>query len=102
MEWWMSTRVVLMLRTDGDRQERLLAFLSSMLPATRETQGCEGLFLCRSDTDPTMFVVDQQWASRDHYLAYARWRRDRGDLAPFDELLTSPPTLKFYSQLESW
>jgi hypothetical protein len=60
------------------------------------------LLLCQSDTDPTVFVVDQQWASRDDYLEYARWRRDRGDLAPFEVLLTSPPTLEFYSQVESW
>ena len=98
----MCTRVLLTLRTDENRRDALLAFLQSVLPITRTQPGCEGLFLCCSDTNPTMFVVDQQWTSKADYLKYSRWRRDRGDLAPFDVLLTVPPAVEFHRQLEAW
>jgi len=98
----MSTRVLLTLRTDDGHRDDLLAFLRSVLPSTRTSNGCERVFLCQSGDDPTVFLVDQQWTSKDSYLQYSRWRRDRGDLAPFATLLIAPPVIEFHAQLDAW
>jgi quinol monooxygenase YgiN len=73
----------------------LAAFLAAMLPGTRQAEGCLGLASTRDQRNDLDYTILQSWRSREDYLAYSRWRRDRGDLEPFGQLLAAPPELRF-------
>ncbi|MCU1656476.1 MAG: antibiotic biosynthesis monooxygenase [Pseudonocardiales bacterium] len=98
----MSVTVFLELTAKPGLSAELATFLAEMLPVTRSAQGCEELVVVRSHRDDHTFAVVQTWRSRELYLAYSKWRRDRGDLAPFSRLLDGSPRLDYYDILATY
>jgi quinol monooxygenase YgiN len=98
----MSVVVLLELPAADGQAEALEAFLREMLPVTRLADGCEGLTVTRSRGQATTVTVIQVWQSREQYLAYSRWRQERGDLEPFRRLLQAPPRLGFHDLLGTY
>lgn len=98
----MSVVVLLELLARDGQADALDAFLREMLPVTREADGCEGLTVARPQGGASAVSIIQTWQSRDHYLAYSRWRRQRGDLAPFAHLLETAPRVGFHDIVDTY
>jgi quinol monooxygenase YgiN len=91
----MAVVVQLRLVARKGKGPDLAAFLAAMLPGTRQADGCLGLTCARDPHNDLDYTVLQNWRSRSDYLAYSGWRRDRGDLEPFEHLLAEAPELRF-------
>ena len=91
----MAVVVQLRLLAREGKGPDLAAFLAAMLPGTRQAEGCLGLTCARAQHNDLDYTILQNWRSREDYVAYSRWRRDRGDLEPFAQLLAAAPELTF-------
>ncbi len=74
------------------RGPELLDWLRAKLPDTRARPGCVDFQVFAITDEPDNVVLWQTWDDRSHHQEYAQWRRDIGDLAERDEMLTGPTT----------
>ena len=98
----MPVVVQLRLVAHEGKGAELGAYLAAMLPGTRQADGCLGLTSARDRHNELDYMILQNWRSREDYLAYSRWRRDRGDLEQLEELLAVAPELRFLELVESY
>ena len=73
---------------------------TSLIPATRDYEGCEGLSLHLNQDNPAQFLVLQRWTSRKQFEGYLQWRQERGDLPRLGELLTDPPAFRYFDDVD--
>ena len=97
----MSTFVVLEFQTKPDKVEAVKEFLRKVLPDTRNYAGYESLVLHQNQDDPTSMMMYEQWSTRPQYDAYLAWRIDTGTLAEFAEMLTGPPSFRFFDLVDA-
>jgi quinol monooxygenase YgiN len=94
--------VLVELKSQPDDVAELGALLrSTLIPVTRSYEGCEGLSLHVNQDDPGHFLVLQRWTSRKRFESYLEWRRERGDLPRLQELLSGPPTFRYFDDTGS-
>jgi len=93
----MSINIVLEINADPKGLETLLKTLQTILPDTRSYDGCNEVIVLTNQDDPYNFVLLENWESREKYEKYLSWRQERGDLDALGEMLSQPPSIKFYN-----
>ena len=53
--------------------------LGEMLPVTRQQKGFRNIRLLRGATEPTQFVLIEEWADAQNFQDYAQFRVEMGD-----------------------
>lgn len=96
----MSVLVLLELAVKPERQDDTKADMARALPDTRTFEGCEGVTVHQNQDDPSTFVLVERWASRGHYDKYLAWREERGDLDNLRAMLTGPPSIRYFDNVD--
>lgn len=90
----MSVTVTLEFHTKPDTADTLNDTFAAILGDTRAFDGCESVVVHRDLSDPTVFLLYEQWGALEQQQAYMAWRQERGDLDKLGELLAGPPVVK--------
>jgi len=93
----MSVIVTALFPTKADASDNFYKTLVSVLPETREYDGCIRVTPHRDLDDPAKVLLIEEWESREHYLAYLQWRVETGLLEAIGPLLAGEPVTNFYS-----
>jgi quinol monooxygenase YgiN len=97
----VSTFVVLEFQVKPDQVEAVKEFLKKVLPDTRAYEGFESLVVHQSQEDPTCLLIYEQWSTRPHYETYLGWRTETGALDELVEMLSDPPTFRFFDLVDA-
>lgn len=96
----MACQVILELRTKEDCADKARSWFKSVLPDTREFDGCIGLYLVKNQDDPLNFVIIEQWDTRAQYEKYLAWRTERGDIDALVDMIDGEPSIRFFDYLQ--
>jgi quinol monooxygenase YgiN len=96
----MACQVILELRTKEDCVDKARSWFKSVLPDTREFDGCIGLYLVKNQDDPQNFVIIEQWDTRAQYEKYLAWRTERGDIDALVGMIDGEPSIRFFDYLQ--
>ena len=92
----MTCQVILEFRAKPNCIEGVRTWLKGVLPDTRGFDGCMTLYVIQNQDNPTVFVIVEQWATRQHYEKYLAWRTTRGDMNAFGEMMEGEPVIRFF------
>ena len=93
----MSVTVTVLFPTKIEESDNFHKTLVSVLPETRKYDGCISVTPHRDLDDPAKVLLIEEWESREHYLAYFRWRVETGLLDVIGPMLAGEPATSFYS-----
>jgi quinol monooxygenase YgiN len=96
----MSVIVILGMQSKPEALEDLKSTLKNILPDTRAYDGCQSVHVTGNQDDPCNLVLIEKWESRQHNEKYMEWRTDTGALAALGEMLSQPPSLRYYNDLD--
>jgi quinol monooxygenase YgiN len=97
----MSVRVTLELHVKPEAAEQMKGGFKELLPDTRAFDGCEEISVLQNQEDPTMFLVVEQWETRESYEAYLKWRTDRGDMDNIAAVSTEPYKVSYFDYVRA-
>lgn len=97
----MSVRVILELHIKPEATEQMKAGFKDILPDTRSFEGCEEITVLQSQEDGNMLLVLEQWATRENYEAYLKWRTDRGDMDNIVAISTEPYKVSYFDYVRA-
>lgn len=92
----MSVRVIVDFHLKPECVDTMRSILRDALPDTRGFDGCESLSFLHSQDDPNLFVALEQWATRESYEAYFKWRSETGVIAAITDMCTQPLEPRYY------
>ncbi len=94
----MSIVVLLEFHVKADAVEDAKQFFKKILPDTRAFAGCEGLDVYTNVDDPTSFVFQERWQSKEHYEKYFAWRTANGSMEAFGAKLAGAPSVRYFKR----
>lgn len=94
----MSVIVTALFPTKTEASDNFYETLVSVLPETRNYEGCISVTPHRDLDDAAKILLIEEWESREHYLAYLQWRVDTGLLEAIGPMLAGEPVTSFYSK----
>ena len=94
----MTTLVLVEGTVRPDGLERLEAFLTEQLPATRGFDGCRSLD-CYLNKDDRTLVIVQRWDARSDYENYLAWRKQTGVFSDFADLFDDGVQIRYGERL---
>ena len=97
----MSVKVILELHFRPEIVDRVREGFKDTLVDTRAFDGCEEISVLSSQDDPAMFIILEQWQSREHYEAYLKWRTDRGDMDGMNKACTEPFKVTYFDYVRT-
>lgn len=92
----MSVKVFLELHLKPEVVDAVKGGFGKTLLDTRAFEGCEEISVLQSQDDPCKLVIVEQWATREHYEAYLKWRTDRGDMDGMTAISTEPYQVHYF------
>ena len=95
----MACQVILELRTKEDCIDKAREWFKSVLPDTREFDGCTLIHLVKNQDDPQNLMIIENWDSRPQYEKYLAWRTERGDIDQLAEMMDGEPSIRFFDFL---
>jgi quinol monooxygenase YgiN len=96
----MSVIVILELQSKPETLDELNSTLKNILPDTRAYDGCQSVQVNINQDDSCNLVLIEKWESRQHNEKYMGWRTETGALAALGEMLSQPPSLRYYDDLD--
>ncbi len=96
----MSVTVLLEVQATPETIEELKTTLVVILPDTRAYEGCEGVKVVENQDDSLNLILQEKWQSRPHYEKYLAWRDETGALAALGAMLSQPPSIRYYDDLD--
>jgi quinol monooxygenase YgiN len=92
----MTCIVIFEMTARSGTGTQLVETMRALLPDTRNKDGCQGVEVTTNLDNPDNLVLVQRWATRQHYETYLAWRQQRGALDQLADLLTEPPSIRFF------
>jgi quinol monooxygenase YgiN len=87
--------VNLQLKINPEKRQAFLEWFNSVLPDTRNYDGCSELHLCFLAAEAEAVDVISKWESQEKYDAYLAWREEDGTLTKLAEFLSEEPAFRF-------
>jgi quinol monooxygenase YgiN len=87
----VATTVILQVTAQPGKAADLIAAFDSILPATREFKGCQGVTVHQDTADENVLVLIEKWDSAEDHAAYGEWRKNSGTLGPLMALAAARP-----------
>lgn len=97
----MATLVILEIKVKPEAIPTLKEMLPGLLPDTRKYDGCQSVTFFQQKDDSNTFVAVEQWDSKEKYEKYLAWRTETGVMAKLGELLSAPPSFRFFDPLDA-
>jgi quinol monooxygenase YgiN len=95
----MSVKVILEVQSKSDSIDQLKSTLENILPDTKSYEGCVGVQVIGNQDDPLNLILLETWESRAHYEKYLAWRDETGALQALGEMLSQPPSIRYFDDL---
>jgi quinol monooxygenase YgiN len=95
----MPINVILEMKSSSDKIEELKAYLSSILPVTRQYFGYINLEVLSSLDDANELVIYETWESREAYQKYFNWRAETGVFDKLGEMIVGEPKVRFLENI---
>lgn len=95
----MAVNVILEVKAKPEKVDELKQVLKTILPDTREYQGCMGVKVLLNQDEPLNIVLLENWESRQDYESYLAWRSETGALQKLAELLSQEPNIRYFDNL---
>src|SRR5690349_15128534 len=92
----MTCIVILELTTKMGTGKQMIETLRTVLPDTRDKDGCESLEVTVNHDNTDNFLLVGRWTTRKHHETYLAWRKQRGDLDEFGALLEGPLSIRYF------
>ncbi len=86
----MSIMIIVDAKIKEEGLSTFKEFFGTLLPDTRNFEGCEGVTLCTDAEDSGRLFLVEKWASQEHYKKYHYWRAESGDLQKIRDILDGP------------
>ena len=93
----MAVRVILDVRAKPGNGDQVVAFFRSILPETRAYEGCSSVETLQNRDDADNVMLVEVWDSHEHYSKYLAWQRERGTSKRLMEVLSEPPSIRYFS-----
>lgn len=84
---------------DGER-DALIAKMIQIMPDTLAFEGCERIDFAECTDETGSFVLVEDWASEEHYLAYKAWRAESGTSVLGGGLVSGRAQTEMFNSLE--
>ncbi|WP_198971904.1 putative quinol monooxygenase [Xylophilus sp. ASV27] len=95
----MACQVVIELKAQPGSANVLRDWMRDKLPGTRGFDGCIAVLPTRSQEDPSLIVLLEQWASRQHFEKYLEWRVQTGVVEELGAMLGAEPQFRYFDYL---
>ncbi len=96
----MATLALVELNVKPDSRSTLLTILETLLPETRDYEGCIKLECHVNEENDSEFVLVEYWESTEHHQKYAAWRTETGDMDKIVATLTEPPKVRHFENID--
>lgn len=96
----MSVDIIFEFNVAPENVENLKSFFRDKLPVTRKYDGCISLNVLQNQENPTSFVIEETWESREHFEKYLGWRQETGVLGEFVGLHTEPFACRYFDRTD--
>jgi len=96
----MTTLVIFEGKTKEDSIAVLKDFLRKHIPDTRSYMGCQNIEAYLNKGEKSLVMIEH-WNSEECYENYLDWRERTGVLSELDELLDTPPIIRFFDILDT-
>jgi len=97
----MTCTVLLELHLKEECIDQIKAGFKGMFPDTRAYDGCIDIYATQDQDTPTTIIAVEKWETRQHYEKYLAWREERGDLDAVGEMLSEPPSIRYFDHLDA-
>ncbi len=95
----MSVNVVLDVQAKPESIDELKSTFKDILPDTRSYDGCIDVKVVVNQDDPLNVVLFETWETREQYESYLAWRAETGALEALGAMLSQPPSIRYYTNL---
>ena len=95
----MSINVMLEFQCREDKIEAFKSVLEVALVDTRNYDGCVSVQVTVNQEAPLNLIFLEVWESREHNEKYLAWRTDTGLFETLSDMLSSPPTIRYFENL---
>ena len=96
----MSVNVILEVLSKPESIDALKSTFESILPDTRSYDGCIKVQVIGNQDDPLNIVLLETWETREKYEKYLGWRGETGALDALGAMLSQPPSIRYYDDLD--
>lgn len=96
----MSVTVLLEMQSKIESIDEVKSYFESILPDTRNYDGCLGVQVIGNQDDPLNVILLETWETREKYEKYLGWRTETGALDALGVLLSQPPGIRYYDNLD--
>jgi quinol monooxygenase YgiN len=93
----MTLRVVAHIIVRPDKIADAKTLLTSLIPPTRQEQGCISYTLVQNNADPTDFTFIEEWESDAALDAHLKTPHITAGLEKIPTMLQAPPDIRRYS-----
>ncbi len=95
----MSVNVILDIQSKPECIDELKSTLENILPDTRSFDGCLNVKVIENQDNPLNILLFEDWVSREHQEKYLQWRAETGALEALGNMLTQPPSIQYFDDL---
>ncbi len=95
----MTCTVILEMRVKPEFDDGMGEAFKGLLPDTRSFEGCIEVYPTRNMDDPQVWLVVENWTSREAYEKYFAWRVERGDIDNLGTMLEGEPSLRYFNRV---
>ncbi|HIF51363.1 MAG TPA: antibiotic biosynthesis monooxygenase [Thiotrichaceae bacterium] len=96
----MSALALVELTVKPEARSTLLSILETMLPETRDYEGCIKLECHVNQENDCELVLVEYWETAEHHQKYAAWRTETGDMDKIAATLAEPPSIKHFDGVD--
>ena len=96
----MSVNVILEVQAKPESIDELKSTLENILPDTRGYDGCISVQVTSNQDDPLNLVLLEVWENREKNEKYLGWRTETGALEALGAMLSQPPSIRYYDNLD--
>jgi quinol monooxygenase YgiN len=96
----MSVNVILEVQSKPECIEELKTTFKNILPDTRSYDGCIGVQVVGNQDDALNLILLETWETRQQYEKYLGWRDETGALEALGAMLSQPPSIRYYDNLD--
>jgi quinol monooxygenase YgiN len=82
----------------AEKQAEFIAAINKVLVDTRAFDGCVSVTVWTNEKDNDTVWLYEEWATREHQVAYLNWRKETGNTSHLSAFLNGAPRFLWLEQ----
>tara|TARA_B110000285_G_scaffold165778_1_gene185197 strand:- start:2028 stop:2321 length:294 start_codon:yes stop_codon:yes gene_type:complete len=91
----MTCKVIAEWNMKDGKAADLVEDCRGLFPVTRTFDGCIMIDVSIAQDDQNLVIMTEEWASKEHHLAYMKFRTEDGTVANIMPMLTGAPKFTY-------